>query len=356
MKNLFKDIPHVQFEGKNGTNPLSYRFYNASQVILGKTMEEHLRIAVCFWHTLFERAWHYITDPMQLAETRIHAAFEFIEKLGLKYFTFFDDDITPEGKTWHETRQNLQSVSEKIAAEMQRTNIKLLWGAANTFNHAQSNPEVFAYAVLKIKQAMDITHQLNGANYLVWVGHEGYDQLARFFQMLIDYKYKIGYKGMLLIQPKPYIQATQPYDFDMAMLFAFLQKYGMEKEFKVNLEAIPSIMRTHEVVYAYTNHIFGGMDINQMYLQQKPDSSDDNIARLIYIILKNGGMMSGGFNVDTQLNGQSLDLIDLYYTYIHSVDMLARGLLMANDLMTSGEIEKYIDQPSRFDQRQPLNN
>lgn len=349
MKNLFKDIQHVQFEGKNSTNPLSYRFYNASQVILGKTMEEHLRIAVCFWHTLskghnnvlgetlFERAWHYITDPMQLAEARIHAAFEFIEKLGLQYFTFFDNDIAPEGKTLRETQKNLLSVSEKIASEMQRTNIKLLWGAANTFSHGRymagaatnPDPEVFAYAILKVKQVMDITHQLNGANYLVWGGHEGYDillntcllreydQLARFLQMLVDYKYKIGFKGALLIQPKPYVQATHPYDFDTAMLFAFLQKYGMEKEFKVNLEAIPSVLcghsHAHEVVYAYTNHVFGSMDINQMHLQHKADSHDDtkqlnNIVQLIYIMLKNGGMTTGGFNVDTQLNGQSLDL------------------------------------------------
>jgi len=166
-------------------------------------------------------------------------------------------------------------------------------------------------------------------------------------------EYKIGFKGTLLIQPKPYVQATHPYDFDTAMLFAFLQKYGMEKEFKVNLEAIPNVLcghsHAHEVVYAYTNHVFGSMNVNQMYLQQKNDSHDatkqlNNIVQLIYIMLKNGGMTTGGFNVDTQLSGQSLDLIDLYYTYIHSVDMLARGLLIANDLITSGEIEKYINQ------------
>lgn len=385
MKNLFKDIQHVQFEGKNSTNPLSYRFYNASQVILDKTMEEHLRIAVCFWHTLswghnnmlgetlFERAWHYITDPMQLAETRIHAAFEFIEKLGIKYFTFFDTDIAPEGKTLRETQKNLQLMSEKIALEMERTNIKLLWGAANTFSHdrykagaaTNPNPEVFAYAMLKVKQAMDMTHQLNGKNFLVWGGHEKYDillntclrreydQLGYFLQMLVDYKYKIGFKGMLLIRPKAYEQTLHPYDFDTAMLFSLLQKYGIEKEFKVNIEAIPHELghysHVHELVYAYTNHIFGGMDVNQKYLSNMTDSNLaakqlNHIVQIIYVMLKNNDLMTGGFNVDTQLSDQSLELIDLYYTYIHAIDLLARGLLIANDLMTSGEIEKYVDQ------------
>lgn len=263
-------------------------------------------------------------------------------------------------------------MTDKIASEMQRTNIKLLWGAANIFSHdrytsgaaTNPNPDVFAYAVAKVKQAIDITHQLHGANYLLWGGHEGYDvllntrlnheydQLARFLIMLVEYKYKIGFKGALLIQPKPCDQARHPYDFDAATLFAFLQKYGIEKEFKVNIETTlgseTGHSHAHEVVYLYTNHLFGSIDTSQMHLQSSPDSNLEakqlnNIVQVIYIMLRNNGFSTGGFNFDTQANSQSLDLVDLYYGYIHSVDTLARGLLIANDLIAAGEIEKYID-------------
>lgn len=190
MTNFFNDIPTIQFEGKNTKNPLAYRYYNPTQKVLGKTMEEHLRLAVCFWHTFcwsghdifgenaFERSWLHLSDPMQIAEARVKAAFQFVEKLGLKYFTFHDRDVAPEGKNLRETQKNLQHIADQLAEEMQRSKIKLLWGTANLFSHRRylagaatnPNPDVFAYAVAQVKQAIDITHQLHGENYVLCGG------------------------------------------------------------------------------------------------------------------------------------------------------------------------------------------
>jgi xylose isomerase len=382
MKPYFETISPVQFEGKTTNNPLAYRYYDAKKVILGKTMEEHLRLAVCFWHTFcwsghdifgentFSRPWLHANNSMELADARVKAAFEFVEKLGLRYFTFHDRDIAPEGKNLRESMSNLQTIADTIAAEMERTKIKLLWGTANLFSNRRylagaatnPNPEVFAYAVTQVKQAMDITKQLNGSSYVLWGGREGYDtllntdlqqelnQLARFLSMLVDYKHKIGFTGTLLIEPKPCEPSKHQYDYDTATVFAFLQKYGLEKEFKVNIEANHATLAghsfAHEVAYAYANDMFGSIDANQGDPQLGWDTDQfpthlSEMVQVLYQIVKNGGFKDGGFNFDTKLRRQSIDLIDMFYGHISGIDTLARSLEIAASLMESGDMEQF---------------
>jgi xylose isomerase len=385
MSEFFKQIHAIQYEGKDSNNPLAYRYYNPKQVVLGKTMEEHLRLAVCFWHTFcwsghdifgenaFERPWAANQNPLALAEIRAKAAIEFIDKLGLKYFTFHDRDIAPEGSNLRESNKNLQHIADILAAEMERTGIKLLWGTANLFGNRRylagaatnPNPEIFSYAVAQVKQAIDVTHQLNGENYVLWGGREGYDtllntnltqeldQLGRFLSMLVDYKHKIGFKGMLLIEPKPCEPSKHQYDYDTATVFAFLQKYGLEKEFRVNIEANHATLAghsfPHEVAYAFANNMFGSIDANQGDPQLGWDTDQfpthlSDIVQVLYMILKNDGFTTGGFNFDTKLRRQSIDLIDMFYGHISGVDTLARGLLIAANLVQSGELETFTRQ------------
>jgi xylose isomerase len=383
MKPYFQNISSIQFEGKNTTNPLAYRYYDKHKVILGKTMEEHLRLAVCFWHTFcwsghdifgentFDRPWLYSNNSMEMAEARVKAAFEFVEKLGLPYFTFHDRDIAPEGKNLRETMSNLQHIADKIAEEMERSKIKLLWGTANLFSHRRylagaatnPNPEVFAFAAAQVKQALDITQQLKGENYVLWGGREGYDtllntnltqeldQLARFLSMLVDYKHKIGFKGMLLIEPKPCEPSKHQYDYDTATVFAFLQKYGLEKEFRVNIEANHATLAghsfPHEVAYAYANNMFGSIDANQGDPQLGWDTDQfpthlSDIVQVLFQMLTNGGFTTGGFNFDTKLRRQSIDLVDMFYGHISGIDTLARGLEIAANLVETKELETFI--------------
>ncbi len=386
MKNFFDSITPIRYEGKDSVNPLSYRYYNPQQIVLGKTMAEHLRLAVCFWHTFcwsghdifgdhtFDRPWQQSeNNPMQLAEIRLRVAFEFVEKLGLNYFTFHDRDIAPEGKNLHETQRNLNIIAEKMAAEIERTGIKLLWGTANLFSHRRylagaatnPNPEVFSFAVAQVKQAIDITHQLKGENYVLWGGREGYDtllntnlkqeldQLARFLHMLVDYKHKIGFKGTLLIEPKPCEPTKHQYDYDTATVYAFLQRHQLEREFKVNIEANHATLAghtfPHEVAYAFANNMFGSIDANQGDPQLGWDTDQfpthlSEIVQVLYLILQNGGFTTGGFNFDTKLRRQSIDLKDMFYGHISGIDTLARGLLIAANLVTSGDLDSFIQQ------------
>lgn len=383
MTPFFPKIESIQYEGKNTQNLLAYRYYNPKQKILGKTMEEHLRLAVCYWHTFcwkgndvfgeetFDRPWLQAHDPMQQAEHKLLAAFEFIEKLGLPFITFHDRDIAPEGENLQDSYKNLQIIAEKFATQMQRTHIKLLWGTANLFSHRRymagaatnPDPDVFAYACAQVKQALDLTHQLNGENYVLWGGREGYDtllntnisqeadQFARFLSLLVDYKHKIGFKGTLLIEPKPCEPTKHQYDYDTATVFAFLQKYHLEKEFKVNIEANHATLAghtfAHEVAYAYANGLFGSIDANQGDPQlgwdtdQFPGNIHDTIL-VMYFILKNGGFTTGGFNFDTKLRRQSIDLHDMFYAHIHGIDSLARTLLIAAHLIENNELEQFV--------------
>jgi len=385
MSHFFDFIEPIRYEGPQTKNPLAYRYYDAKREILGKPMEEHLRLAICMWHTFcwsgqdifgeatFDRPWLALLDPMKRAEAQLQAAFEFIEKLGLKYYTFHDRDVAPEGNNLQEFKTNLQIIAEKMAREMENKKIHLLWGTANLTNHRRymagaatnPDPEIFAYTVAQVKQTFDVTHQLKGENYVLWGGREGYDsllntdmkreqqQLGRFLSLLVDYKHKVGFKGTLLIEPKPCEPSKHQYDFDTATVYAFLQKFNLEKEFKVNIETNHATLAghsfPHEVAYAIANGIFGSIDANQGDPQlgwdtdQFPmDVSDMTLA--LYFILQNGGFTTGGLNFDTKLRRQSIELEDMFHSHIGGADNLARALLMAAQLIENGQLQEFINQ------------
>lgn len=332
-------------------------------------MEEQLRIAVCFWHTFcwegsdmfglpaFKRPW------LRTPEDKIKAGFEFIQKMGLKYYTFHDVDVAPAGVS-------LKKMADLMAKEMSRTKIELLWGTANMTGHPRylagastnPNPEVFAYAVHQVKEAIDTTHQLGGQNYVLWGGREGYetllntsmrqelDQYGRFLSLLADYKHKIGFKGLLLIEPKPCEPAKHMYDFDCANAYAFLQKYGLEKEYKFNIESNHATLAghtfPHEVAYALAFDMFGSIDANDGDLLLGWDTDQfpmDTSAytQALYLILQKGGMKPGGFNIDAKVRRQSIDLQDLFYGHINAVDTLAKALLNAEKLLQKDTLEEF---------------
>lgn len=384
MSNYFNKIKQIEYLGPDSTDPLSYRYYDAKRKVLGKTMQEHLRMAVCYWHTFcwagndnfgeaaFNHPWLQ-GEPMPRAEKKVDAMFELVEKLGLPFFTFHDRDVAPEGKTFKDSLNNLQKITELLAKGIERTGIQLLWGTANLFSHQRylagaatnPNPEIFAYACAQVKAAMDATQQLNGANYVLWGGREGYDtilntdlnqeaeQFARFLHMVAEYKHKIGFKGALLIEPKPCEPTKHQYDYDSATVFAFLQKYGLEKEFKVNIEANHAILAghdfVHEISYAFSNDIFGSIDANRGDPRLGWDTDQfpidiSIITHAVYILLQNGGFSTGGFNFDSKLRRQSIDLEDFFYGHISGVDTLARGLLNAAKLIESNQLQDHVNQ------------
>ncbi|OGT49462.1 MAG: xylose isomerase [Gammaproteobacteria bacterium RIFCSPHIGHO2_12_FULL_38_11] len=376
----FKNIPVIKFEGQHTENPLSYRYYQADKKILGKTMAEHLRIAVCFWHTFcwqgndifgepaFNREWLNESIPLKMAENRAAAAFEFFTKLNIPFFTFHDRDVSPESNDLKITQNNLHHMRDVLANHMEKSGVKLLWGTANLFSHPRyaagaatnPNPEIFAFAASQVKQAMDMTLQLKGENYVLWGGREGYDtllntnlkkelnQYARFLHLVAEYKHKIGFKGALLIEPKPCEPTKHQYDFDTATVYAFLSKHGLEKEYKVNIEGNHATLAghsfEHEVATAYAYDLFGSIDANQGDPQlgwdtdQFPTDTRTNAA-ILYQILLNGGFTTGGFNFDTKLRRQSLDLEDLFYGTISGIDSLAKALETAATLIENKKIQ-----------------
>lgn len=370
MTEYFSKISKIKYEGPNSKNPLSFRYYDPKQKFYSKTLEEHLRIAVCYWHTFcwtgadmfglptMNHKWLKGNDPMKAAHQKVDAAFEFYEKLGTKYFCFHDRDVSPEGSSLKETNDRFKKIADKIGKKMSETKMDLLWGTADLFSHPRymagaatnPDPEVFAYAVGQVKQALDITKQLKGHNYVLWGGREGYDtllntdmkkesdQLGHFLSMLVDYKYKIGFKGLLLIEPKPCEPTKHQYDHDVAHVLAFLSKHGLESEFKVNIEGNHATMAghtfSHEVAYAIANQIFGSVDANQGDPQLGWDTDQfpmdlKEFAYVNYLILKNGGFTSGGFNLDTKLRRPSVDLEDLFYAHICGIDTLSRSFHVA---------------------------
>jgi xylose isomerase len=383
-QSFFSGIERVRYEGPNSENPLAFRYYDPDRVVLGKRLEEHLRVAVCYWHTFawpgsdifgagtFDRPWFKPGSALEMAELKLKTAFEFFEKLGAPYFTFHDRDIAPEGATLKESHDNLDKIIAKAQVEMQRTGVKLLWGTANLFSHPRfmsgaatnPDPDVFAFAAAQVRKIMDVTHSLNGANYVLWGGREGYetllntdmkreaDQLARFLTLVAEHKHKIGFKGLLLIEPKPKEPTKHQYDFDSATVHAFLQRYKLEKEYRVNIEANHAILSghtfQHEVAYALNNGIFGSIDMNRgdsllgWDTDQFPNDIQE-IALVMHTILKGGGFTSGGMNFDAKLRRQSIDPADLFHAHVGGMDTLARGLLIAEKMINDGALDKVIE-------------
>jgi xylose isomerase len=383
MTEFFKNIPTIRYEGPESDNTFAYRYYDANKKVLGKTMQEHLRLAVCAWHNFvwsghdifgepaFRRTWHEPSSEMDQAELRVQAMFEFMTKLDVPYFTFHDRDVAPEGRNLQESNDNLQKITDLIAAQMYKTGKKLLWGTANLFSNRRyiagaatnPNPDVFVYAVGQVKKALEVTQQLNGENYVFWGGREGYetllntdmkqeaDQMARFFHMIVDYKHKIGFKGDFLIEPKP-CEPTK-HQYDTATVSAFLQKYGLEKEFKVNIEGNHATLAghsfSHEIAYAYANDLFGSVDANigdpQLGWDMDYFPTDlTDLTNVLYIMLLNGGFDKGGFNFDTKVRRQSIDVDDLFYGHIGAIDTLAKALLNAAKLIENKKLIQFVDQ------------
>ncbi|MBW2273769.1 MAG: xylose isomerase [Deltaproteobacteria bacterium] len=375
------DLAPIEYRGPESTEPLAYRFYDAGRELLGKTMAEHLRIAVCYWHSFcwpgsdvfgdgtFERPWMGRGDPpLELAECKLAAAFELFEKLGVPFFTFHDRDIAPEGASPAETRSNLDHMIALAEAAMERSGVGLLWGTANLFGHPRyaagaatnPDPEVFAWAAHQVKQALEATHRLGGANYVLWGGREGYDtllntdmrreieQLGRFMQLVVEHKHKIGFAGTLLIEPKPMEPTKHQYDFDSAAVHAFLRKFGLEGEVKLNIEVNHATLAghsfQHEIEYALANDLFGSLDINRgdpllgWDTDQFPNSAEESTLAL-HSILRGGGLASGGFNFDAKLRRQSIDAEDLLHAHVGGIDTLARGLLNAVRMLEDGELD-----------------
>jgi len=382
---FFPGIERIRYEGPESENALAYRFYDPERVVLGKRMQEQLRPAVCYWHSFcwpgsdvfgegtFARPWLQGGDPLTLAERKLEVAFEFFEKLGVPYFTFHDRDLAPEGATLAESQAHLGHMLDRAELELERTGVKPLWGTANLFSHPRyaagaatnPNPEVFAYAAAQVRDALEATHRLGGANYVLWGGREGYDtllntdlrreseQLGRFMQLVVEHKHRIGFAGTILIEPKPMEPTKHQYDFDAAAVYAFLQKNGLEREIKLNIEVNHATLAghsfVHELTFAFAHEIFGSVDINRGDPQlgwdtdQFPHSAEDAMLAL-YVILRGGGFTTGGCNFDAKLRRQSLDPADLFHAHIGGIDTLARGLLGAARMLEAGELEAFVTE------------
>ena len=372
----------VRFVGLDSDDPLTYKVYDRDRLVLGKRMEDHLRIAVCFWHSFawpgsdvfgsgtFDRPWNEPgLDPLEAARGKLDAAFEFVAKLGVPYFCFHDRDVAPEGVTFAETSSILATVIDEIEARMERTGAKLLWGTANLFSHPRyaagaatnPDPEVFAFAAAQVKEMVEATHRLGGANYVLWGGREGYEtllntdlareeaQLARFLHLVAEHKHKIGFKGTLLLEPKPQEPTKHQYDYDSATVHGFLIRHGLADEYRVNIEVNHATLAghsfQHEVAYAIAAGIFGSIDANRGDYQNMWDTdqfpnSVDELSLALYEIVRGGGFTTGGFNFDTKLRRQSLDRTDLFHGHIGGIDTLARALLVAADLVEQGTLER----------------
>ena len=383
---FFEGVERVRYEGPQTENPLAFRFYDADRVVLGRRMEDQLRFAVCYWHSFswpgsdvfgagtFGRPWLEAGgDAMAQARRKLEVAFEFFEKLGAPFFCFHDRDVAPEGASFRESCANLDAILEDIEAAMERTGVRLLWGTANLFGHPRyaagaatnPDPEVFACAAAQVKHILEATHRLGGANYVLWGGREGYEtllntdlrreseQLGRFMQLVVEHKHRIGFEGTLLIEPKPCEPTKHQYDYDAAAVFAFLQKYGLEREIKLNIEVNHATLAghsfQHEVAYAIANGIFGSVDANRGDPQNGWDTdqfpnSVEEMALALYEILRAGGLTTGGFNFDAKLRRQSVDPIDLFHAHIGGFDTLARALLAAARMLEEGRLQALLDE------------
>jgi xylose isomerase len=383
-KEFFGEVGKIAYEGPDSDNPLAFRFYQPDLPILGKPMVEHLRWAVCYWHSFcatgrdvfgedtLNHGWMGDGDPMEMALAKADAAFEFFDKMGAPFFCFHDRDVAPEGKTLSESNGNLDRVVEYFQSKMDETGVKLLWGTANLFSHPRyaagaatnPDPEIFTYAAAQVRHALECTHRLGGENYVLWGGREGYDtllntdlkqefsQLGKFLQLVVEHKHSIGFKGTILIEPKPQEPTKHQYDYDAASLYAFLQKFGLEKEVKLNLEVNHATLAghsfQHELAFACANGLFGSIDVNRGDPQcgwdtdQFPNSHEE-LTLALYTILQGGGFDTGGANFDAKVRRQSIDPLDLFYGHIGGVDTLARGLLGAAKMIEDGVLQKHLE-------------
>jgi xylose isomerase len=376
---FFSHIAPIAYEGPETDNPLAFRFYDKDRLVLGKRMEDQIRPAVCYWHSFvwngfdifgepgFDRPWHRL-GGQAMAEAKLDAAFDFISRLGVPYFTFHDIDVMAPAANLGEHTENLAAILPKLEAKMAETGIKLLWGTANlTFNRrymggagTNPNPEVFACAATQVRQCLEATQRLGGENYVFWGGREGYDtllntdigreldHLGRLITLAVEHKHKIGFQGTILIEPKPHEPAKHMYDRDVSTVYGFLKRYGLENEVKVNIETNHATLAgspmDHEVATALALGIFGSIDANRGDPQNGWDTDQFwmdpvEIARTFVHLLKAGGFTTGGMNFDAKVRRQSVDAEDLFHGHIGGLDAMARGLTLAARLIESGELD-----------------
>lgn len=375
----------IPFEGPKSKNPVAFRYYDAQKMVGNKTMAEHLRFAICYWHTFqgsgadpfgegtFIRPWTDRSNTLTEAENRMDAAFEFFQKMGVPFYTFHDRDMSPEGATFAESCKNLEHMVARAQKKQQETGIKLLWGTANLFSHrryangAGTNPDAHAYAygAAQIKNAMAATNELGGQNYVFWGGREGYECLlntnmkreqenfANLLHMTVAYAKEIGFTGQLLIEPKPMEPMKHQYDVDSATVLNFLKSYDLLDHFKINHEPNHATLAghapEHDLTVASNAGVLGSIDANRGDAQNGWDTDQfptDIMAnvQMMLVVLKQGGLGKGGFNFDAKPRRCSIDLMDMFYAHIGAMDAMARGLLVAHEIMEDGLLEKMVQE------------
>jgi xylose isomerase len=378
MTEFFKNIPQIAYEGPESGNEFAFKHYNPDEVVMGKRMEDHLRFAVAYWHSFayeggdpfggrtFDRPW--FGEGMEKAKMKADVAFEMFDILQAPFFCFHDLDVRPEGADFAESKRNLEEIVDYFAEKMESSKTKLLWGTANLFTHRRfmagsatnPDPDVFAYSAATIKSCMDATIRLGGENYVLWGGREGYetllntdltreaDQAARMLEMVVEYKHKMGWKGAILVEPKPQEPSKHQYDFDVATVYGFLKRYGLEGEVKMNIEQGHAILAghsfEHELALAASLGILGSIDMNRNDYQSGWDTDQfpnapHEVALAYYEVLKAGGFTTGGTNFDARIRRQSLDAEDLILAHVGGMDMCARGLKAAAAMLEDGRLE-----------------
>jgi xylose isomerase len=371
----------IAYDGPDTDNPLAFRWYDADRIVAGKRMEDQLRFAACYWHSFawdgfdifgegtLDRPWATDPgDPLDAAKTKMAAAFEFFDKLGIPFWCFHDRDIAPEGSTFAESEKLLDVMVDEAAAHMDRTGTRLLWGTANLFSNKRfqagaatnPDPEFFALAAAQVAHCLEATHRLGGANYVLWGGREGYetllntdmkrelDQMGRFLHMVVEHKHRIGFDGMLLLEPKPFEPTKHQYDHDTATVHAFLQRYDLIGEIHVNIEVNHATLSghdfAHEIAVASAAGIFGSVDANAgddrlgWDVDRFPVSVEQMTLGMIEI-LRAGGFTSGGLNFDAKLRRQSIARDDLFHAHIGGMDTMARSLLAAAAILEDGTLD-----------------
>ena len=391
-KEYFQGIGKIPYEGPDSQNPLAFKFYDAGRIVAGKPMRDHFRFAIAYWHTFCNRGndpfgaetvdfpWDAPDDPMDAARDRIDAAFEFFSKLGVPFYCFHDRDLAPGGENLNESVSNLRELVRLASEKQEASGVQLLWGTANLFSHprymngAATNPDfhVVTHAAAQVKAAIDATIELGGENYVFWGGREGYssllntdmkreiDHLGMFLEKARDYGRQAGFQGAFLIEPKPMEPTKHQYDYDAAAVIGFLKEYGLQDDFKLNIENNHATLAghtfAHEVQTAFDAGLFGSLDVNQgdPHLGWDTDEFLHNLydaVELMMVLLQNGGIGKGGMNFDAKTRRNSTDPEDMFIAHIASMDTLARGLLIADDILENSDLLKMINSRyASFDQ------
>lgn len=390
-KEYFKGIGSIKFEGKESDNPLAFKYYNPEQVVAGKTMREWFKFSMAYWHTLCNTGgdpfgpgtqsfpWATSNDPIQAAKDKADAAFEFMNKIGFDYYCFHDFDLIQEGPTLGESEKRIATITDYLKEKQAANGKKLLWGTSNCFSHprfmngASTNPDfnVLARAGANIKIALDATIALDGENYVFWGGREGYmsllntnmkkelDHFGQFLGMARDYARSNGFKGNFFIEPKPMEPSKHQYDYDCATVVGFLREYGLDEDFKINVEVNHATLAghtmDHELQVAANAGMLGSVDANRGDYQngwdtdQFPNSIAET-AEAMLVFIKAGGLQGGGVNFDAKIRRNSTDVNDVFYGHIGGADVFARGLLVADKILTSSPYEKLLaERYSSFD-------